>query len=129
MGIDTNRSQSCAKDWLLISDASEIMAKRRKVYDCHLNLSPARFNIMAGTLVTTDLLLGEENNVRRVLQVVKDDSYESGIAISTDGGYDNVRQKVGTPISFQDIEWFFPVGQKAKWKMDVEGDGLWKEVV
>jgi hypothetical protein len=84
---------------------------------------------MAGTLVTSDYVAGEEDNVRRILHVVKDESYESGIAASTDGGYDNKKQRVGTPISFQDIEWFFPVGQKAKWKMDVEGDGMWKEVV
>jgi hypothetical protein len=101
----------------------------KRVSECRLNLSPARFNIMAGTLVTTDFVAGEENNVRRISQVVKDDSFrDSGVAASVDGGYDNVKERAGTPIGFQDIEWFFPVGQKAKWKMDVEGDGMWKEV-
>ena len=100
----------------------------RKLTECHLNLSPSRFNVTAGALVTTDFVANEEKNVRRILQMVKDDSYESGIAASADGGYDSIRNKVGTPTGFQDLEWFFPVGQKARWKMDVEGDGLWKEV-
>jgi hypothetical protein len=93
-----------------------------------LNLSPSRFNITTTTLVTTDFIKGEEANVRRIREIVKDNSYESGIALNADGGYDPVKHKVGTPTGFLDLEWFFPVGQKAKWQLDVEGDGMWKEV-
>lgn len=118
MGINAKRT----------TNSEHFIVNTAKSSEMHLNLSPARYNISANALVTTDYIVGEEKNVRRILQIVKDDSYESGIAASADGGYDSTRNKVGTPAGFIDICCFFPVGQKTRWFLDKE-DGVWKEQI